>query len=285
MMKEQVRAVAVQHEPRPLTHREENLAFILETLAEQAAAGAELVVFPEVGITSFFRHEADGFRTYWNEGAIDPDGPELARVCAAAARHGLHVVVGFAERGDCVGKIYNSAALIGPEGLIGISRKIHMPGVEKLYFTPGERVETFDCALGRIGIAICYDTFFPEVTRQHFLQEADILVFSSSIWRGGAKGGAGLEGSKHTLWSGMATMAALQNQAFVVSSNGCGQLDLGAQVGTWERLGLSQIVTPAGEVLAAAGEREPAVIAATLRRAALVESRAAYRFHSDRRAV
>ena len=190
MMKEQVRAVAVQHEPRPLTPpRGEPGVYPRKTLAEQAAAGAELVVFPEVGITSFFRHEADGFRTYWNEGAIDPDGPELARVCAAAARHGLHVVVGFAERGDCVGKIYNSAALIGPEGLIGISRKIHMPGVEKLYFTPGRAGRDLRLRAGAASASpFCYDTFFPEVTRQHFLQEADILVFSSSIWRGGGEG-------------------------------------------------------------------------------------------------
>ncbi|MES1924364.1 carbon-nitrogen hydrolase family protein [Salinisphaera sp. T31B1] len=272
----------VQHAPREMGQSETNIDYIVASLAAEAARGSRLVVFPEMGITSFFRHEPGGYERYWREATIELDGPELARIIEAAAAADVHAVVGFAERSASTGVIYNSAALVGPAGILGVTRKVHLPGLEKMYYTPSDSIDVIDSPFGRIGIAICYDVMFPEYFRALSDQGAEIIVFCSSTWRGGAKGGVGLEGVKRDYWSALPMVTAIQNQAFVVACNACGRLDMGDQAGTWERLGLSQIVAPTGEVLAAAGDCDEEIIRAELAVNDMVAARTSYRFLTDR---
>lgn len=281
-MKKLIQASVVQYAPGDMTQRAENLDYILLNMENEAKKGRQLVVFPEVSITGFFRHEPGGVKTYWEQGAITLSDQEIQRICGAAKTLNIYTIVGFAERSDVLGKIYNSAALIGPDGVVGTTRKIHRPGLEKLYFSPGERVEVFDCELGRIGIAVCYDSMFPEYIKELSKQAVDIIVFSSSIWRGGAKGGVGLEETKKQYWSVLPVVTAIQNQAFVVSCNACGSQDMGSQAGRWERLGLSQIVAPTGDILGKASESGEEIISASLKQEMLVEARTSYRFLEDR---
>lgn len=281
-MRKDVRVSVVQHEPKDMTQRAENVDYILANIKREAEKGSRLVVFPEAGITSFFVHEPGGMRRYWEQGAIRTDGDEIQRISEVTRTLGVYAVVGFAERADVEGIIYNSVALIGPDGIVGITRKIHLPGIEKLYFSVGPRPETFDCDLGRVGMCICYDSMFPEYFRALSDQAADIIVISSSTWKGGGKGGVGIEGVKKQYWSALPMVTAIQSQAFIVACNGCGSLDMGPLAGTWERLGLSQIVAPTGEILEMAGESEEQVISATLRYQALVDARTSYRFLDDR---
>ncbi len=281
-MMESLNVSAVQIAPRGVGGRTKNVENILETLRKEAAGGSQLIVFPEVSITGFFRHEPGGLLAYWEKCAIDPNGPEIQKICDAVKELHVFTIVGFAEHCWATGKIFNSAALIGPSGVIGITRKMHLPGLEKLYFSPGRDVPVFDCELGRIGIVICYDSMFPEYIGALSRQGVDIIVFTSSIWAGGAKGGVGTEESKRKYWSVLPLVTAIQNQSFVVSCNGCGTEDMGALAGEWERLGLSQIVTPTGDVLQKAGEAEAEVISARLDRDVLVNARTSYRFIADR---
>lgn len=152
----------VQHAPGDMDQRDANVDYIVCRLGEQAARGSRFVVFPEMGITSFFRHEPGGYRRYWAQGTVLLDDPELSRIADAARDGNVHTVVGFAERSATTGIIYNSAALIGPDGIVGVTRKVHLPGLEKLYYTPADEIEVFDSPLGRVGIAICYDVMFSE---------------------------------------------------------------------------------------------------------------------------
>ncbi|PWG65790.1 carbon-nitrogen hydrolase family protein [Spiribacter halobius] len=281
-MERDVQVSVVQHEPGGMEARPQNVAFIVDSLRRLAGLGSQLAVFPEVGITSFFRHAPGGLKAYWDGGTIAVDGPELGAIAEAARGCGIHAVVGFAERSEIAGMIFNSAALVGPEGVIGVTRKLHMPGIEKLYYTPGEHVEAFDCALGRIGIAICYDAMFPEYFKALSDQGVDIIAITSSTWAGGAKGGVGLQSAKRDYWNALPMVTAIQNQAFVVACNACGRLDMGPQAGVWERLGLSQIVAPTGEILERAGPNEAETLTATLATADLVAARTSYRFLTDR---
>lgn len=281
-MRSNVRVSVVQHEPGDMDQRESNVDFIVSQLHALARRGCDLVVFPEVGITSFFRHEPGGLRTYWEKGAISLDGEEMARVLETVKSLGVHAIVGFAERSEVVGVIHNSAALISPDGLVGVARKVHMPGLEKLYYTPGDTVDVFDCELGRIGITICYDAMFPEYFKALSEQSAEIIVLTSSIWRGGNKGGVGVQSLKRDYWAALPMVTAVQNQAFVVSCNACGCLEMGQQVGVWERLGLSQIVAPTGQVLGQAGESDEEIVEAVLAAETLLEARTSYRFLTDR---
>lgn len=281
-MQQDILASVVQHEPGDLDQRAANVAYIVSKLRDTAAHGSQLIVFPEVGITSFFRHEPGALKAYWEKGTIALDGPELTSIAEEVRSLGVHAIVGFAERSSVTGVIYNSAALIGPTGIVGVARKLHMPGLEKLYYTPGKGVEVFECALGRIGIAICYDSMFPEYFKALSEKAVDIIVLTSSIWAGGDRGGVGVESVKRDYWTALPMVTAIQNQAFVVACNASGKLDMGAQAGVWERLGLSQIASPTGRVLSRASETEEEVISATLTTRELVEARTSYRFLTDR---
>src|ERR1700694_475994 len=92
----------------------------------------------------------------------------------AARRHGAVIVAGICERaGDA---LYNSAAILGPDGFIGTYRKVHLWGAENLFFEPGDLgVPVWKTEFGRMAVAICYDGWFPETYRLAALQGADIL--------------------------------------------------------------------------------------------------------------
>jgi predicted amidohydrolase len=149
-----------------------NVARSIE-LAEQAAAqGARLVVLPELANTGYVfasRQEAHALAE------SVPDGPSSRAWIALAQRLGIYLVAGIAERSG--GKLYNAAVIAGPDGYLGTYRKLHLWGDENLFFEPGDLgLPVFHTELGRIGVAICYDGWFPEVYRLLALRGADIVA-------------------------------------------------------------------------------------------------------------
>lgn len=281
-MKENISVVAVQHCPWEMDCREKNINFIIKKMKKHAEEGVELIVFPEVGITNFFRHEPGGLEKYWKKGAININSKEIERIKEEAKINNVYVVVGFAEKSDSVGTIYNTAAVIGPNGIEGITRKVYMPGLEKLYYTKGNEGKVFDTPIGKIGIVICYDAMFPENFINLSMKGAEIIVVTSSIWAGGVKGGVGDKEYKQQYWSVLPMVSAVQSQSFIVSANACGSLNMGDGVGVWERLGLSKIVAPTGQVLSEASVEEEEDIKAELKRERLIEAKTSYRFVDDR---
>lgn len=149
-----------------------NVARSIE-LAEQAAAqGARLVVLPELANTGYMfasRQEAHALAE------SVPDGPSSRAWIALAQRLGIYLVAGIAERSG--GRLYNAAIIAGPDGYLGTYRKLHLWGDENLFFEPGDLgLPVFHTELGRIGVAICYDGWFPEVYRLLALRGADIVA-------------------------------------------------------------------------------------------------------------
>ena len=149
-------------------------------LDRAADEGAELVVFPELALSGY----ACGDRFF--EMAEPVPGPSTDRLAAEARARGLHLIWGMPERG-LAGVVYNSAVLVGPEGLIGVWRKHTLPGhatdlggpgafPDRRFFRPGTRSPVFDTPIGRIGMMVCYDIFFPEIARLLALKGADLLV-------------------------------------------------------------------------------------------------------------
>ena len=91
------------------------------------------------------------------------------------------VIGGFAELGDD-GLVYNSAAVIGPAGLLAVYRKTHLWDREKLCFEPGrEAAPLVETPFGRIGLAVCYDLYFPELTRGLALAGADLIAVPANL--------------------------------------------------------------------------------------------------------
>jgi len=179
-----VTVATVQFEPI-IGDRAGNLAAI-ERLAKAAKTqGAEIVVLPELADSGYtFR---DGEEVAALAGPV-PGGPSAETLRRLAEEFGLYIVSGIAEQdGD---RFYNSALLCGPEGYIGKYRKLHLWNNENRLFRKGDLgLPIFDLPFGRIGIAICYDGWFPETFRQLALAGAELVCVPTNwVPMAGAEG-------------------------------------------------------------------------------------------------
>ena len=160
----------IQMEPR-IGETKANVEKTVHLIAEAHKSGAGLIVLPELCNTGYV------FESRVEAAALAEEVPS-GETCRAwqsvAAKLGIHLVAGITER-DGV-KLYNSAVVIGPGGLVGRYRKNHLWADEALYFTPGDLgFPVFDTPIGRIGCHICYDCWFPESFRLAALQGAEIV--------------------------------------------------------------------------------------------------------------
>lgn len=152
-------------------------------IAEAAALGSDLVVFPELALNTWGQCPdcaAEHRPCPWHRSQCEPaDGPSCQAVVDMAAAHGVHVVYGFEETGDGgSGAIHNSANLVAPDGLVGTYRKLHLGiPLETDHFTPGDALPVFRTDLGPIGIQICYDFYMgPELSRVLAMKGARLLL-------------------------------------------------------------------------------------------------------------
>lgn len=178
-METRIKVAAAQMEPRILD-KARNTERCLDLLRAAAGEGARLVVFPECALTGYcFTSRSEA------EPVMDTvPGEATERLGETCAHLGVYAVVGLLERhGE---QRYNSAVLVGPEGLIGSYRKVHLPylGIDR-FLDPGDRpFQVLETAAGRIGLNICYDTLFPEPARVLTLLGADIIVLPTNWPRG-----------------------------------------------------------------------------------------------------
>jgi predicted amidohydrolase len=230
-----------QMQPR-LGENERNLDAGLTRLEEAVAAGAELLVLPECAIPGYMFGSLEEAMPF----AEEIPGPTTDALEAACRRLNTHVVCGLLERdGDL---LYNAAVLVGPDGLIGSYRKTHLPflGVDR-FTTPGDELAVFDTPLGRIGLEICYDLRFPEVTRALALRGADIVAHPTNFPMA-AK-----------VQTEVITLArAAENRIYLLTANRVGKERWG------EFCGWSQIVDPFGKRLVEADETEEKLLVADI---------------------
>jgi 5-aminopentanamidase len=166
-----VSVAGVQMDPK-LADPAGNLSRIVDSMDTAARAGAKLVVFPEAAISGYVFHSLEEAIPV----AETIPGPSTDAIAEACRRLKVHVAVGLLEKdGD---RCYNASALIGPEGLIGKYRKLHLPflGVDRFVDRGDLAPKVYDTALGKIGLAICYDLDFPEYTRVLALLGAQLIV-------------------------------------------------------------------------------------------------------------
>ena len=141
-------------------------------IADAAEAGGDLVVLPELVTSGYVFASADEARSV----AITPEHELFAEWAAEAARGGAVVVGGFCELGPD-DRLYNSAALVDGSGVLAVYRKTHLWDREKLVFTPGlDPPRVVDTAVGRVGVLVCYDLEFPELTRALALAGTELLA-------------------------------------------------------------------------------------------------------------
>jgi predicted amidohydrolase len=165
-----IKVACVQSHPR-VGDKAANVTASLAAIERAATSGARLIVLPELANSGYvFATREEAFSLAEEV----PAGPTCQAWMAAAARLGVTLVAGIAEReGDA---LYNAAVVIGPAGYIGTFRKVHLWNAENLFFEPGNLgFPVFKTPLGRIGVAICYDIWFPETFRLQALKGADIV--------------------------------------------------------------------------------------------------------------
>ncbi len=237
-----LRVAAVQVDPQ-IGSKAENLAMVESKTREAAARGATLVVFPECALTGYgFGSRSEALPLA--EPVPGPSTDALARICREL---NVFVVVGMLELdGE---KMFNAATLVGPDGVVGTYRKIHLPflGVDR-FVDPGDRhLAVLEADGVKLGLHICYDGSFPETARVLTLLGADILLLPTN-WPVQSTSTA-----EH-----LPSTRAIENVVYVMAVD---------RVGT-ERgcsfAGRSSIVDPNGDILAKAGSVEPEILYADI---------------------
>ena len=165
-----IRAAAYQLAPR-LADLATNEELSVAAIRHAVDAGAQLIVLPEL-VTSGYSLDPDEARL----SAIGRRHPVFARWAREAARGDAVVVGGFCEAGEDT-HIYNSAAIVDASGILAFYRKLHLWDREKLVFEPGdEPPRVIETHVGRLGVLICYDAQFPEMTRALALDGAEVIA-------------------------------------------------------------------------------------------------------------
>jgi predicted amidohydrolase len=225
-----IRIACVQMDCK-LGQPELNRRRVIDWIAAASDSSAQLIIFPECALTGYCFDSLEEASQF----AEPADGPSAEALSEACRKAGIYGVVGFIERSGS--RLYNSAMLVGPGGLIGIYRKLHLPylGVDR-FLAPGDRgFSVFELPLGRIGILICYDISFPESARALKLLRAQIIAlptnWPTAAWRTPAF---------------VVNARAHENHIYLAAANRIGQER------KWSFIGQSKIVDPNGDLVAEA---------------------------------
>lgn len=222
-----------------------NLEQVLALTREAAAKGARLIVFPELILTGY---NQDLLGAKLLELALQRGDEPIQRLAYTASEHGVYLVVGFVERREIPGVIYNSVVFCGPNGeVIDTYAKSHLWGPERLYFRRGQTLPIYQTEFGKLGLLICYDIGFPEVARIVSLRGAEILLAPSAWIR-----------EDEDLWSLHLRARALDNLMFVAGVNHVGT------EGDLRYIGQSMVINPRGHILACSGTDQEDILVATI---------------------
>jgi len=226
-MRDKVKIAAVQMDPK-IMKNSENLERMVIEIRTAAKNGADLIVFPECVLSGYVfssREEALPF-------AESIPGMSTERLTTCCQELDVYVVYGLLERDGS--ECYNAATLVGPKGLIGKYRKIHLPflGIDRFIDAGKESFQVYETPIGNIGIQICYDCNFPESARIMTLLGADIIVLVTN-WPQG----------RERIPKYVVNTRALENRVHVVAVDRVGN-ERGAKF-----IGHSKIVNASGDTL------------------------------------
>lgn len=282
-MKERIKASMVQFTPEWL-QTERNAERMRNITKKEAEKGVELIVFPELanvgyvtpaepGLPPSFdsKMNAQEFASKYIKASEPVPGPTTESLTEVTKKHGVYVVVGISRLHPLIPHtIYNSATLVGPSGVIGIYDKIHVAAMEKHLFYPGDRIEVYKTDLGNIGISICYDGRFPELSRILTLKGAEIICSILNVPKGWSIS------DPHWVKYRASTRAAENCNYYLVSSRG-------GKEGDAIFVGHSVIAAPNGDIIAYTDSEEEDIITAELYDDELVKIRSKYPSFADRR--
>lgn len=282
-MQSEVRVALVPFAPTWLDP-ETNRRAMCDHIIAEGARGAEVVVFPELSTLGYitptapgavFDHDAltyEQFRRRYFELAEPIGAATTTAIQAAAAQTGMYVVFGMAEAdAQLPGRLFNSGVLVAPDGTVQVQRKLHIPLNEKHFFAAGNSIEVWETDWGRVGISVCYDSRFPELSRIQALRGAE-LVINVLNQPAGLSIGPTTENLPHRAY-----VRAQENGLFYAMCCRSGSQ------GATRFVGPSVIAGPSGELMARGDVAGEEVLRASLRAEQIIEYRSSLTLFGDRR--
>ena len=255
-----------------------NVQTALGHVAQAARGGAKLVCLPELFRSLYFCQKQD-YKCFQLAEPIP--GPTTQLLSAAAKKHKITLVSSLFEK-RTGGLYHNTAVVFGPNGkILGTYRKMHIPDDpgfnEKFYFTPGDTgFQPIDTPVGRLGILVCWDQWYPEAARLMALRGAQILIYPTAIgWARGEK--KDVCQTQRNAWQTIQRSHAIANGLFVLSINRTGREN---NLDFW---GTSFVSNPMGHVVAEASTHRAEIVRASLQLSETTTTRQHWPFLRDRR--
>jgi N-carbamoylputrescine amidase len=255
-----------------------NVRTAIDQIARAARGGAKLICLPELFRSLYFCQKQD-YKCFQLAEPIP--GPTTQLLSTAAKKHKITLVSSLFEK-RAGGLYHNTAVVFGPNGkILGTYRKMHIPDDpgfnEKFYFTPGDTgFQPIDTPVGRLGILVCWDQWYPEAARLMALRGAQILIYPTAIgWARGEK--KDVCQTQRSAWQTIQRSHAIANGLFVLSINRTGReknLDF------W---GTSFVSNPLGRVVAEASTSRAEIVRASLQLSETTTTRQHWPFLRDRR--
>ena len=260
----------------------ENLEKAVWRTREAAGKGAQIVCLQELFRSQYFCREEnhDMFRL-----AETIPGPTTERLGTVAREAGIVIIASLFEK-RAQGLYHNTAAVIGTDGEVqGLYRKMHIPDdplyYEKFYFTPGDiGFVNFNTAVGRVGVLVCWDQWYPEGARLTALKGANVLFYPTAIgWHPSEKEQYGA--SQLDAWRTIQRSHAIANGVYVAAVNRVGFEGPPEQgIEFW---GSSFVADPFGQILTEASTNQEEILIAEVDPLRQDEVRRNWPFLRDRR--
>jgi N-carbamoylputrescine amidase len=243
--------------------RESNLETTIAGIRDAARQGAQLVLLQELHATPYFCQSED---TACFDLAETIPGPSSERLAAVARECGVVIVASLFER-RAAGLYHNTAVVLEKDGtLAGRYRKMHIPDdpgyYEKFYFTPGDLgFAPITTSVGRLGVLVCWDQWFPEAARLMALADADILLYPTAIgWN--PVDARDEQERQRDAWITVQRAHAVANGLPVLACNRIGfEPDPSGHTAGIQFWGTSFVAGPQGEILATAADQATVLMA------------------------
>ena len=261
-----------------------NLNDALAKVEEAARRGAKVICLPELFRSQYFGQREDHA---WFDLAESIPGPSTEALSEVAKQHNVVIMVPIFER-RTAGLYHNSVVVLDGDGSIaGLYRKMHVPDdpgyYEKFYFTPGDTgFRAISTSVGKLGVLICWDQWYPEAARLTTLHGADVLFYPTAIgWHPSEKAQEGE--TQRSAWQTIQRSHAIANGVFVAAVNRVGHekpAEGGDGIEFW---GSSFICDPLGVVLAEASTDQEEILVAEVNLSRVEDVRRNWPFLRDRR--
>jgi predicted amidohydrolase len=227
-------------DPRPA-----NLARAESCIRRAADEGANLALFGEVYLNGY---RSDAHLQRYSSTVDPPDG-DIRRLIELSRETGVFIAMGISRRGPTFpGNLFNSAVLVGPDGLIGHYDKVHVANfelpsgrlvLEGVYWDIGRQFRVFDLPWARVGLQICRDVRYPEASRQLTLMGAEVIINLSAA-----------AAVRTDSWQYFALTRAAENQVWFAMTSVVGQQK------DDQLFGGSRVISPTGELIARAKDNQ-----------------------------